>query len=200
MIGIIAGSHRHEAESLRVAQYIAQALQRAGVADPDVISLTQNPLPLWDERVWSDDPSWRALWMPIADRLRAADGFVVVVPEWSGMAPAGLKNFFLLCDRYVLAHKPALIVAVSAGMGGAYPVAELRISSYKNTRVCYLPDQVIIRHVGQVLHGETPADETDAALRQRLDYQLRVLLEYTRALRAVRRSGVIDLETYPHGM
>jgi hypothetical protein len=116
------------------------------------------------------------------------------------MVPAGLKNFFLLCDRQVLAHKPALIVSVSAGLGGSYPVAELRMSSYKNTRLCYVPDHVIVRNVSQVLHGETPADEHDAALRKRIEYNARLLLEYAQALQTVRRSGLIDLDTYPFGM
>jgi hypothetical protein len=111
-----------------------------------------------------------------------------------------LKNFFLLCDRQVLAHKPALIVTVSAGLGGSYPVAELRMSSYKNTRLCYVPDHVIVRNVGQVLHGETPGDEHDAALRRRIDYNARLLLEYAKALVAVRRSGLMDLDAYPFGM
>ena len=42
-----------------------------------------------------------------------------------------------------MAHKPGLIVTVSAGLGGSYPVTELRISSHKNTRLCYIPDHVL---------------------------------------------------------
>jgi hypothetical protein len=39
-----------------------------------------------------------------------------------------------------------LIIAVSGGAGGgAYPVAELRMSSYKNSRICYLPEHLIVR-------------------------------------------------------
>ncbi len=45
-----------------------------------------------------------------------------------------------------------LIVAVSSGAGGAYPVAELRMSSYKNSRICYIPEQIIIRDVENVLN------------------------------------------------
>ena len=116
------------------------------------------------------------------------------------MVPPGLKNFFLLCGADVLAHKPGLIVTVSAGLGGSYPVNELRTSSYKNTRLCYIPDHVIVRNVGQVLKGEQPADEHDDALRNRITYSLRVLLEYAKALKLVRDSGVVDLKTFPYGM
>lgn len=199
-IAIISGSHRPQGESHRVARYIQNQLQALGVEDVYLFTLADNPLPLWDEGLWGDDPKWKALWGPVADQLRAAEGLVIVSPEWSGMVPAGLKNFFLLCDKELLAHKPGLIVTLSASMGGAYPVAELRSSSYKNTRICYIPDHVIIRNVGRMLHGPEPADEHDAAVRQRLSYCLKVLLEYTKALRAVRSSGVVDLKTFPYGM
>lgn len=199
-LAVIAGSHRRQSESLRVAQYIVNELKQLGVGDTFLLSLADNPLPLWDEGIWEDDPKWQELWAPIAAQLRAAEGMVVVTPEWSGMVPSGLKNLFLLCAKDVLAHKPALIVAISASLGGAYPVAELRISSYKNTRLCYIPDHMIIRNVGRMLHGDTPADPDDAAVRERLRYCLRVLIEYTKALRQVRASGVIDLETYPYGL
>lgn len=199
-LAVICGSHRQEAESLRVAQYIVRELKDLEVPDVYLLALTNNPLPLWDEGIWGDDPKWRKLWGPIAAELRSAEGFVIVSPEWSGMVPSGLKNFFLLCAKDVLAHKPALIVTVSASWGGAYPVAELRMSSYKNTRICYIPDHMIIRNVGQMLHGDNPQSEEDAAVRARLRYCLRVLLEYTKALRLVRQSGVIDLETYPYGL
>ncbi len=199
-LAVIAGSHREEAESLRVARYVVNQLKSLGVDDLYLLPLANNPLPLWDEGVWENAPNWQQVWQPVAAELRRAEGFVIVSPEWSGMVPSGLKNFFLLCSKDLLAHKPALIITVSASLGGAYPVAELRMSSYKNTRICYIPDHMIIRNVGRMLHGETPADEEDAAVRARLRYCLRVLLEYVKALRLVRESGVIDLETYPYGL
>ncbi|NLX57009.1 MAG: NAD(P)H-dependent oxidoreductase [Planctomycetaceae bacterium] len=199
-ISIIAGSHRREAESQRVAHYLHRVLEKMGVGNLYLLSLSGNPLPLWDEGAWEDDPQWHALWGPCATELRSSDGYVIVAPEWSGMVPAGLKNFFLLCGTDLLAHKPGLIVTVSASQGGVYPVAELRMSSYKNTRICYIPDHVVVRNVGQVLRGDQAADEYDSALRARIEYSLRVLLEYAAALRQVRESGVIDLNRFPYGM
>jgi NAD(P)H-dependent FMN reductase len=199
-IAIVAGSHRREAESDRVARYLEQQLQRLGISDTYLLSLSGNPLPLWDEDVWSGGERWQSLWGPIAEELKNSDALVVVSPEWSGMVPPGLKNFFLLCGADVLAHKPGLIVTVSASAGGSYPVTELRTSSYKNTRLCYVPDHVIVRNVGQMLQGDQAAGERDAALRGRIDYSLRVLVEYAKALRQVRQSGVIDLEMFPYGM
>lgn len=199
-ISIIAGSHRLESESTRVAHYLECNLHNFKVDSTYLLDLAGNPLPLWDEGAWSDDEKWSQAWAPVASELQDSDGFVVVSPEWSGMVPAGLKNLFLLCGNRVLAHKPALIVAVSAGPGGSYPVAELRMSSYKNTHICYLPEHIIVRNVGEVLKEAEPVNRKDERLRKRLDFNCRLLIEYARALRAVRECTAIDLSEYPHGM
>jgi hypothetical protein len=104
------------------------------------------------------------------------------------MAPPALKNFLLLCsDDGCLAHKPALVVSVSASAGGAYPVAELRMSAGKNTKLCFVPDHVIIRNVANVLNeDEISAGEADTLIRSRLRHSFEMLLQYGRALRAVR--------------
>ena len=62
----------------------------------------------------------------------------------------------------MLAHKPALIIAVSSSDGGAYPVAELRMSSYKNTRICDISEQIIARHVESVLNDDLAQNNTGA--------------------------------------
>jgi NAD(P)H-dependent FMN reductase len=199
-ISIIAGSHRHESESARVGSHIEKVLHGLGVTTTYTLDLAGNPLPLWDEGAWAGEERRSNVWGPIEAELLDSDGFVVISPEWSGMVPAGLKNFFLLCGKQVLAHKPALIVTVSAGLGGSYPVAELRMSSYKNTRICYIPEHVIVRQVGSMLKGDEPASDHDASLRERIEYASRILIEYATAMRPIRRNAVIDLEAYPHGM
>jgi NAD(P)H-dependent FMN reductase len=196
---IISGSHRAESESDRVSRYIASLCASKGIKS-EIISLSRNPLPLWDEGVWSGSEQWKSLWQPIATTLRAASGFVVVTPEWAGMVPPGLKNFFLLCSTQEVGHKPGLIVSVSSGIGGSYPIAELRTSSYKNNRIVYLPEHVIVRDVNAMLHGETSANKHDDDTRKRLAYGLDLLGEYAKALSAVRESGVINHKEFPYGL
>ena len=198
-IGIIVGSHRGESESARVGRYLEAALQAQG-ASTYFFSLANNPLPLWDESLWGKSEEWERLWGPVSTELEKCSSFVVISPEWSGMVPSGLKNLFLLASTRELGHKPALIVTVSSSAGGSYPVNELRTSSYKNTRLCYIPEHVIIRNVGDMLKGPTAANDRDRAIRERLEYSLKLLGQYDRALAAVRESGVIDHENFPYGM
>jgi NAD(P)H-dependent FMN reductase len=198
-ITVISGSHRTDSQSDRVAAYIQSTLDARNVS-AEVLSLAGNPLPLWDEGVWGNDPKWERVWTPIARKLQESAGFVIVTPEWAGMVPPGLKNLLLLCTPNEVGHKPALIVSVSAGIGGSYPIAELRLSSYKNNRLVYLPEHVIVRDVKCLLDGDVASGPRDEEARARISYGLNLLEEYARALVAVRESGVINHTDFPYGL
>ena len=198
---LISGSHRQNSQSLRVTKYLNDRTSKLdGGITTDIIEMTGNPLPLWDEGMWQAGSAIQKQWEPYAKRLQAADGFIVTSPEWSGMVPSGLKNFFLYCSSKEIGHKPAMIVGVSASRGGAYPVDELRISSYKNTMLCYIPEHLIVRDVGKVFVGDTPADKDDEYLRGRADYSLHVLFEYMKAMKPMRETGNLFDKKYPFGM
>jgi NAD(P)H-dependent FMN reductase len=172
---LLAGSSRTDSQSAKVAHYLAGRLQSLG-ACPEVLDLGATPLPLWP----AAQPC--LAWQAMAERLRAADALVVISPEWQGMASPALKNLFVYAGRTELAHKPALLVGVSAGLGGSYPLSELRASSYKNCRICFIPEQLIVRQVEQVLNDGPPVDQADEHIRPRADWTLKVLLEYAGAL------------------
>jgi len=201
-ICIISGSHRKNAQSLKVAGFIQQALEDGISNETALLSLADNPLPLWDQGVWEGDAKWVELLTPIREDLVSSDAFVVITPEWHGQVPSGLKNFFLLFGKNELGHKPALIVSVSSGDGGAYPVAELRMSSYKNNRLCYIPEQIIVRHVEKVLNENTEENDSrsDSYYRERIPWALNILKEYASALVQVRNSGVTQSDTFGNGM
>lgn len=198
-LAIISGSHRLDSQSARISRALADRVQELSLFDSvEILSLAGNPLPLWDESIWSGNTEWKAILAPWKQKLKEADALIVVAPEWNGMVPAGLKNFFLLFGTAELGHKPALISAISAGQGGSYPVVELRTSSYKNSRICYLPDHLIVRHVEQVFTGDDP--EGDQHLWERADYCLSLLKEYSIGLKLVRESGIVDHKTFRNGM
>jgi len=200
-IVLISGSHRQNSQSARITQYLEKRLAAIETGTTtDTISLMGNPIPLWDDEFWKVGSNLQKMFEPYAKRLQAADGFVVVSPEWHGMVPAGLKNFFLYCSPKEVGHKPALITTVSASRGGAYPVEELRISSYKNSRICYIPEHLIVRDAATIFAGDTPNGKDDEYLRDRADYALRVLMVYTKAMKSVRDNAFIFEKKYSSGM
>lgn len=197
-IGIVIGSMQPESNSAKVGRYIDRQLQHRGLHGI-TLDLGKAPLPLWDST--DGDDSWAARFQTIREQFTACEGFVLISPEYHGMVPAALKNALLHFGSAVLAHKPAYIVGVSSWTGGAYPVAELRMSSSKNNRLCFTPEHCIVRHADQVLNSEEqPQDEEDRHIRQRLDYGLALLVEYAYALKQVRDSAVIDHTLFANGM
>ena len=202
-ISIISGSHRNPSQSEKVARHIEQTLQaeHPGI-ETWLYTLAENPLPLWDQTLWEDSTEWNERLAPLKQELATSDGFVIVAPEWHGQVPAGLKNFFLLFNRFELGHKPALIVAVSSADGGAYPVAELRMSSYKNNRLCDIPEHLIVRNVEKVLNAN-PEDndpDADAYFRERISWTLGILAGYATALKPMRESVQIHHDSFGNGM
>ena len=201
-IAIISGSHRDPSQSEKVARHIETSLQQAHGLDTWLYTLANNPLPLWDQSLWEDSAEWSDRLSPIREQLASSDGFVIVSPEWHGQVPAGLKNFFLLFSRFELGHKPAMIVTVSSADGGAYPVAELRMSSYKNNRICYIPEQLVVRNVESILN-DNPDDnnpDADSYFRERISWSLGILKGYAEALKPMRESVQIHHDKFGNGM
>lgn len=195
-IVIISGSQRRQSASARVAHYISRCFFAITGVSSSILDLGEVLLPAWDDSFDSSQEPWCS----IANELRDADAFVVISPEWGGMVPGALKNFLLLCSQGEIAHRPACLVGVSGSSGGAYPIAELRMSGYKNTHVCYIPEHIIVRNVDEMLGEDLPTSPGDKSLRARIDYVLRLLVVYADAFRAVRASGHVDLARYPYGM
>jgi NAD(P)H-dependent FMN reductase len=161
------------------------------------IDLAEASLPLWSPEKKKAKGIWGQTWSSISDNLNKSDAFILVVPEYGGMATPAAKNIFLLCGNGELAHKPGLIVSVSSGNGGAYPITELRSSSYKNTHIMWIPENIIIRNVEEFNpgnHGENIPKWLD----ERIDYVLKLLLAYAYNMKPLRE--LINRKDFGNGM
>jgi NAD(P)H-dependent FMN reductase len=201
-ISVIAGSHRRQSQTTKVARFAEKLLLQNGSGHQSFFcDLAETALPLWDEGVWSGAEHWQTSWGPISKELSTSDGLVLVTPEWGGMATPAIKNFLLLCSDGSVRHRPALIVAVSATHGGTYPVAELRMNSGKNSHLCFIPEHVIVRKVEGVLNDEeAPNRDEDVYLRERLLFALNVLTEYARAMRPLHDNPRLHEKKFRYGM
>jgi hypothetical protein len=180
-IVLLSGSNRSNSQSVKVANYLRDRLEALELCDSsELIDLASSPLPLWPEE------DTQKVWSVQQAILKKATALIVISPEWNGMACPALKNFFLYAGLGELGHKPTLLVGVSAGLGGAYPITELHASSYKNSRILYLPEQLIIRNVESMLNSECPSDENDMRIRARADWALHILCQYDEALSTIR--------------
>jgi NAD(P)H-dependent FMN reductase len=199
-IGIIIGSMQAESNSAKIARYLSEQLTNSG-PEPYILDLYQNALPMWDNSIWEGNEEWNERLNPVNEELKSCDGFIIICPEYHGMAPAALKNFFLCFGKDSLAHKPGYLVGVSSGIGGTYPIAELRMSSTKNNRLCFTPEHCIVRYADNVLNANGENDEvSDPLTRDRLNYGLAILIEYAKAMRSIRESSVVDHQSFSNGM
>jgi NAD(P)H-dependent FMN reductase len=133
-------------------------------------------------------------------KLSSSDGVVIVTPEWGGAASPILKHFILMSEKSSFSHKPVLVFGVSAThTGGIRPIEDIK-HLFKNARGVFVPEPIVINDVSNFLEGEDRDEKREDYITKRTDYALSLLLEYSKALKQVRDAGIIDHETYPHGM
>ena len=197
-ISVISASHRQKSESERVAKIISSRLVKI---NNDIklhnLCLANSEIPLWSTEKGDKNNIWSKKWLKISQSLKTSLGFILIVPEYGGMATPQAKNFFLLCGDGELAHKPGLIVSISSGLGGSYPISELRASSYKNTHIMWIPENIIIRNVEQFLPGNQGKD-IPHWIEDRLDYCLELLLAYGKYMLPLRDQ--INRRDFGNGM
>ena len=195
-ISIISASHRKNSQSNRVALILKKLIQEKfkniKTFNFDLFELN---LPMWSEEEIEENK--KLLFDEFSGKLLKSDGFIFVIPEYGGMATPISKNFFLHCNKGELSHKPALVVSISSGNGGSYPISELRSSSYKNRHILWIPENIIIRNVEHFdpgNHGNLIPEWLD----KRIDYVLNLLIEYSKCLRPV--SKLINRKDFGNGM
>ncbi len=199
-VQIISGSQRVPSQSRKVAEYLRKRIEKEGLfEETELLDLGENPLPFWDQGVWKGTPEWKKILTPLLDQMKKADAYILVVPEWNGMATPAVKNLTLFLGEQISGHKPVLLVSVSSGISGQYPISDLRVSGYKNTKWVYIPDHLVIRFVNDVMNEEEPVDDKDRAIRERAGYSLRELKLYAEALRHV-RNKIEFTDKFKYGM
>ena len=197
-ISIISASHRINSQSKKISSFIKDNLFKMDPEiDINVLDLAEADLPLWSPEKKDGKGIWGENWNSISSNLDTSDGFILVVPEYGGMATPAAKNIFLLCGNGEFAHKPGLIVSISSGNGGSYPISELRSSSYKNTHLMWIPENIIIRNVEEFnpgSHGKNIPEWLD----NRIDYVLKLFLTYASNMKPIR--AIVNRKDFGNGM
>jgi NAD(P)H-dependent FMN reductase len=198
---IISGSHRSNSQSAKVARHLSSRATDLGLFEAaPVLDLAASELPFWAEDAFDpNNDEWKSQLATLNQQLASANAYAFVSPEWHGMVPSRLRNLLLFANVRNAGHKPALLTAVSGSRGGAYPIAELRMNGFKNSRVCCIPEHLIVRNAEQVLNDGEPADDEDRFIRARADFALRNLAEYARVMAQMDRDILVSKE-FPNGM
>lgn len=129
-IVIISASVRDGRKSHRVALYFRKNIEENKLATVEILDLKELNFPIFNERLSLQiNPSQQAL--EFANKIKNADGIIIVTPEYNGGYPASLKNVTdLLYNEWY--HKPIGIATASGGpFGGAQVLTSLQFSLWK---------------------------------------------------------------------
>jgi NAD(P)H-dependent FMN reductase len=129
-IVIISSSVRNSRASHRVALYLKRFLEHGHLSTVDLVDLLAYDFPVFHERLkYLTDTPPNAI--AFADKIKAADGVIMVTPEYNGGYPASLKNVIdFLYDEWH--RKPIAIATVSDGaFGGSQVITSLQFTLWK---------------------------------------------------------------------
>lgn len=182
-IPVLLGSVRRNRQSPKVARWIKGALEADDRIASELLDLEELAIPIMEERVrMRDDPPPGAV--RLSEALAAADGLVIVTPEYNNGYPGVLKNAldYLLPE---LKRKPVGVITVSAGgFGGINCLAQLRLVLLA-MGAAPIPASLPVSRVGQSFSDEGP---TDADFGERATRFIDELVWWTEA--AARQRGV----------
>jgi NAD(P)H-dependent FMN reductase len=129
-IAIISASVRRGRNSHRIALYFRRYIEENKLASAEILDLKDYNFPIFDERLrYQQDPAPEVL--QFAEKIRMADGVIIIAPEYNGGYPASLKNAIdLLTDEWW--RKPVAISTVSDGIfGGTQVITSLQFTLWK---------------------------------------------------------------------
>ena len=115
-IEIIAGSPRIPSLNARVAKYVHQQLQATTTHHVGLIEMSKTVLP-FIQNVWTSADKAPEEFRDLAERMFAADAFIISSPEYNGAYSPAMKNLF---DHFPKQQKKAFGIITSSNgvMGG----------------------------------------------------------------------------------
>jgi NAD(P)H-dependent FMN reductase len=165
-IAIISASVRRGRNSHRVALFFKQFIEDNKLAIAEIMDLNEYQFPVFNERLrFEPNPTPQVL--DFAEKIKSADGVIIVTPEYNGGYPASLKNVVdLLYEEWH--RKPLAISTVSDGVfGGTQVITSLQFSLWK-IRAWTVPAMFPVPKVKEAFDeiGQ-PTDKTDTEKRAR---------------------------------
>jgi NAD(P)H-dependent FMN reductase len=168
MIAIISGTNRPDGNTRKVAARI-EAINKSLGAKTYLLDLAELPPEVFSPAAYAEKP---AAFKTFSDAILAADGLVVVTPEYNGGFPGVLKYFIdMLPFPESFEHRPVCFVGLAAGIWGALrPVEQLQaIFGYRNAHI--FPERVFMPGIGKLLNetGQFSSPEMEKRLHKQAE-------------------------------
>jgi NAD(P)H-dependent FMN reductase len=150
---VFYGSYRSDRAGIRLADYVVDRLRKRG-DDVELIDAKAVNLPILD-RMYKEYPKGQApaKLEELAQKIKAADGFVFVTGEYNWGVQPGLKN---LTDHFLEEWfwRPAAIVSYSAGRLGGARAAIGWHGTLSEMGMVVISSTIAVGQIGQALSAE----------------------------------------------
>jgi NAD(P)H-dependent FMN reductase len=183
-IPVILGTSRKGRASVHAARLLAALLNRRAGVRSDVIDIATLPLPV-------DDAGEAIKSAAFSAAIVAADGLVIVAPEYNHSFPGLLKHVLDSClSEYI--HKAVGLVGVSAGPFAGIRVVQSLLPVMRELGLVTIFWDINIGQVGKVFADDGRL--LDEAFIRRSDRFIRELIWMSKVLRYGREQVTIDEE------
>lgn len=178
MIVILSGTNRPGSNTRKVTTRV-EASYKALAVKTQLLDLADMPPEIFSPTSYAEKP---AAFKKFTDAILAADGLVVVTPEYNGGVPGVLKYFIdMLPFPESFEQRPVCFIGLAAGIWGALrPVEQLQaIFGYRNALI--FPERVFMPGIGKLLDaaGQFTSDD----IPKRLDKQAAGFVDFVERLR-----------------
>jgi NAD(P)H-dependent FMN reductase len=181
MILIVNGTNRPGSNTRKVTAQVEKIYSALGVK-AQLLDLAELPQEIFSPSSYEDKP---ASFKSFTDAVLAADGIVIVTPEYNGGLPGALKYFIdMLPFPESFEGRPVCFVGLAAGVWGALrPVEQLQaIFAYRNAHI--LPERVFMPNIDQVLDATGGFANSD--IEKRLNSQAAKFVSFVEKLRGLK--------------
>jgi len=178
MIVIISGTNRPGSNTRKVSAHVEAIYKSSGVKT-QLLDLAELPPEIFSPVSYAAKP---AGFSKFTDAILAADGLVIVTPEYNGGIPGILKYFIdMLPFPESFEQRPVCFVGLAAGIWGALrPVEQLQATfGYRNAYL--FPERVFMPSINKLL--DESGQFTGADMGKRLEKQAAGFVGFVEALR-----------------
>jgi NAD(P)H-dependent FMN reductase len=189
---IINGSSRQGQASIRVTKWVERNVSAYELENVtfETINLADLALPMFDEPIspmMNQDRVTEGSVKQWLDALAAADGYVIVTPEYNHAMSNSLKNAIDFID-YQIMKKPFIVVG-HGGAGGARAIEQVKLTLNANIGAVPVPNSVtVFGYVGfsNSIDENGVADEEAQKQEGPLKGAVETLAWYAKALKTAR--------------
>ncbi len=190
---VIVGSTRPGRAADAVAPWVTSRATAHDAFDVEVADLRDWPLPMFAEHAGTigdlNDPTYsEPLVRAWNDKVKRADAFIVITPEYNHSVPGGLKNAIdTVWLSFGFRNKPVASVGYSSSIGGGIRAIEHLAHVFIEAEAVPVRNAVVIPYVG------TAFDESGEPVNPATEISMQVMLDdlawWSSALEKARAGG-----------